>query len=158
RFGHILSAVNWSSDAAFWPVLVEHLPPRGAGVTNLGNTPHYMTVLFLLATRALPGHRTIWAWSPLVTSLAGVALVAWASRRAFGRGRRGRGGGAAARPARRRRGGARGRRGPGGGGGARGAPAAARGAAGAGGRGGARCWRVPPAFPGRPGVSPRLAC
>jgi hypothetical protein len=85
RFGHILSAVNWSSDAAFWPVLVDHLPPRGAGVTNLGNTPHYMTVLFLLATRALPGHWMIWAWSPLVTSLAGVGLVAWASHRAFGR-------------------------------------------------------------------------
>lgn len=85
RFGHILSAVNWSSDAAFWPVLVEHLPPRGAGVTNLGNTPHYMTILFLALTRALPGHRTIWAWTPLLTSLAGVALIAWAARRAFGR-------------------------------------------------------------------------
>src|SRR5256885_4105703 len=85
RFGHILSAVNWSSDAAFWPVLVEHLPPRGAGVTNLGNTPHYVTILFLALTRALPGHRTIWAWTPLLTSLAGVALIAWAARRAFGR-------------------------------------------------------------------------
>jgi hypothetical protein len=85
RFGHILSAVNWSSDAAFWPVLVEHLPPRGAGIANLGNTPHYVTVLFLLATRALPGHHAIWAWSPLVTSLGGVGLAAWASRRAFGR-------------------------------------------------------------------------
>lgn len=85
RFGHILSAVNWSSDAAFWPMLAEHLPETGTGFTNLGNTPHYMTILFLAATKAIPGHRAIWAVTPLLTSLAGVALIAWAARRAFGR-------------------------------------------------------------------------
>jgi len=69
---------NLDADAASGPVIGELFgaAPAHANVV-LGTFAWYSTLLFDLATKWLPYHRTIWEAAPYAMALAGAALTAW---------------------------------------------------------------------------------
>jgi hypothetical protein len=85
HLGAILSGIYRDSDAAVAPVLATlapHAPPGSTVV--LGQHAWYEDFLVLLATRWLPLHRQLWLILPIVWCGAGLGLLAWTIRRAFG--------------------------------------------------------------------------
>jgi hypothetical protein len=86
-FHDVITSVYVSSDAALAPVLGEAIGHIPAGsFISLGNHAWYEEWLFLLITRGLPAHRSVWEVAPALWSLAGVALLLWAARMALGTG------------------------------------------------------------------------
>ncbi|MDQ4149973.1 MAG: hypothetical protein M3164_08315 [Actinomycetota bacterium] len=89
NFPRLIQAVYWNSDLAFMPLLAEDLQSlrslRSAGEVNMGNTPYYSTLWFLLMTKPLPAYRLIWAVGPYLLALAAVGLMAWSAWRVAGR-------------------------------------------------------------------------
>lgn len=76
---------NWRPDFVWAPLLARDLAEiGGGGLINVGETPHYSTIWFLLWTGRLPLNRVIWDFAPLVITVAGVGLMAWAARRLAG--------------------------------------------------------------------------
>jgi hypothetical protein len=72
-----ITSTNLDADAASGPVIGELFgaAPAHANVV-LGEFGWYATLLFDLATKWLPAHRTMWEAAPYVMALAGAALVA----------------------------------------------------------------------------------
>lgn len=85
RFSALITAVNMNSDAAVAPVIGQLLgsAPNGSQAI-LGNHPWYEPLLFLRATAGLPAHRQLWDVTPAAWFFAGIAILAWATWRAFG--------------------------------------------------------------------------
>ena len=69
---------NLDADAASGPVIGELFgaAPAHANVV-LGTFAWYSTLLFDLATKWLPYHRTVWEAAPYAMAVAGAALTAW---------------------------------------------------------------------------------
>jgi hypothetical protein len=72
-----ITSTNLDADAASGPVIGELFgaAPAHANVV-LGEFGWYATLLFDLATKGLPAHRTMWEAAPYAMALAGAALVA----------------------------------------------------------------------------------
>ncbi|MGH2810600.1 MAG: hypothetical protein ACRDIA_06935, partial [Actinomycetota bacterium] len=85
RFGRILRALYWISDLAFMPLLAEDLASfTDPGKVNMGNTPYFNVLWWLMATKHLPFHRAIWAAGPYLLSAATVVLIALGARKVSG--------------------------------------------------------------------------
>ena len=77
---------NLDADAVSGPVIGELFgaAPAHANVV-LGTFPWYSTLLFDLATKWLPYHRTVWEVAPYGMVVAGAALTAWSVSRVASR-------------------------------------------------------------------------
>ena len=77
---------NLDADAASGPVIGELFgaAPAHANVV-LGTFAWYSTLLFDLATKWLPYHRTVWEAAPYAMAVAGAALTAWSVSRVASR-------------------------------------------------------------------------
>jgi hypothetical protein len=82
----LVRALYLTSDQASAPYLGElyRQAPPGAEVV-LGRFPWYTTLWFESLTAGLPAHRQLWEVGPWITSLLGVALLAWSTAKAAGR-------------------------------------------------------------------------
>jgi hypothetical protein len=82
----ILHQIYRSSDTGAAGVLAQLLDgaPSGARVT-LGDHPYFEEIAFMVLTRWLPFHRTVWYLAPVAFSAAGLGLFAWTAREVFGR-------------------------------------------------------------------------
>lgn len=85
RFPRIASALYWNSDLAFASVLVDDMGATPGGVIKVGPAPHYTTIWYLYLTRSLPFRQAVWEITPLLLSIAGAGLIAWACCYAYGR-------------------------------------------------------------------------
>jgi hypothetical protein len=86
RFNAVITTINEDSDVVVAPVMAKLLGQvHGPSTTVLGNHPYYEEFLFLRATAGLPFYRQLWEITPLLWSLLGVGVFAWATARAFGR-------------------------------------------------------------------------
>jgi hypothetical protein len=74
----IIATAYLDADTVSAPVIGQLFgsAPAGAHVV-LGEFGWYATLLFLLATKALPLHRQVWEVAPYVLAFAGVVLTAW---------------------------------------------------------------------------------
>jgi hypothetical protein len=84
-FTTILVHVEYSADVTSAQVIGELFSHRGGSTVYLGDIAWYSTLFFELATKWLPGHRTIWDAGPYAIALGSVALMAWAAWRVAGR-------------------------------------------------------------------------
>jgi hypothetical protein len=84
-FGSVVRSLYSSADVASAPYIGELLPsaPSSAHVV-LGHIPWYEGLWGELLTRGWPLHRQLWEVGPWLASLAGIALVAWATAKAAG--------------------------------------------------------------------------
>jgi len=86
QFGRVVANVNLDADVVSAPVIGQlfgSASPHASIV--LGEFGWYATLLFELATKWLPFHRTIWEVTPYLMALAGVALAAWSVWQVAGR-------------------------------------------------------------------------
>jgi hypothetical protein len=85
-FGSLVRALYSSADVAAAPYIGQLLPaaPRGAHVV-LGHIAWYEALWAEWLTRGWPFFRQLWEVGPWLASLAGIALVAWATAKAAGR-------------------------------------------------------------------------
>lgn len=83
RFGGIVGALYWDSDAAGAFVLGELVP--GHGTVEIPRFGWWTSLWWLLATRGLPGHEHLWEATGYVFALATVAVVGWGTWRVAGR-------------------------------------------------------------------------
>lgn len=76
---------HWRPDFVWAPLLARDLASAGpGGIINVGDTPHYSTIWFLILTERLPFSRQIWDFAPFIITLGGLALMAWAARKVAG--------------------------------------------------------------------------
>ena len=75
----LIEHLYWDSDAATATVIAETF--GGSGTVILQRFGWFTALWFELLTRPLPLHRQIWEVAPYLFSLAGVALLAYASWR-----------------------------------------------------------------------------
>jgi hypothetical protein len=83
KFPTLVRAVYWDSDAASAFVLGSLL--RGHGTVEIPRFGWWTSMWWLLATRALPGHRYLWELTGYLFALATAALLGWATARVAGR-------------------------------------------------------------------------
>jgi hypothetical protein len=85
-FGSLVRSLYSSADVAAAPYIGQLLPaaPGGAHVV-LGHIAWYEALWGESLTRGWPLHRQLWEIGPWLASLAGIALVAWATVKAAGR-------------------------------------------------------------------------
>jgi hypothetical protein len=76
RLPDLIGRVYWDSDAASATVIAQTF---GHGSVILERFGWFTGLWFELLTKPLPFHRQVWEVGPYVFSLAGVALLAWAS-------------------------------------------------------------------------------
>ena len=74
---------HWDTDVSGTLTLAERL--RGSGPVHIAHYGEWTTFWWLLATRALPWHEQVWTASGYALTLAGAALVGWATARVGGR-------------------------------------------------------------------------
>jgi hypothetical protein len=74
---------DWDTDVSAPFALAERL--RGSGPVFIPHYGEWTTFWWLLATRALPWHRTIWEASGYTLAVASAVLLAWATARVAGR-------------------------------------------------------------------------
>ncbi|MEN3312992.1 MAG: hypothetical protein V7645_2321 [Actinomycetota bacterium] len=74
---------NWDTDASGTFTLAERL--RGSGPVWVAHYGEWTTFWGLLGTRALPWHEQLWTASGYLLTLAGAALLGWATARVGGR-------------------------------------------------------------------------
>jgi hypothetical protein len=74
---------HWDTDAVGTLTLAERL--RGSGPVYVAHYGEWTTFWGLLATRALPSHEQLWTASGYLLTLAGAALLGWATARVAGR-------------------------------------------------------------------------
>jgi hypothetical protein len=74
---------NWDTDVTAKLVVAERL--RGSGPVYIPHYGEWTTLWWLLATRALSWHRDLWTASGYTWTLAGAALLGWATWRVGGR-------------------------------------------------------------------------
>lgn len=80
----LVEGAFWNSDVASLPLVAGTMAHRAGGVAHVSVANYYSTILFDMATRALPAHRGIWEGFSLAASLLGVALLGRAATRAAG--------------------------------------------------------------------------
>jgi hypothetical protein len=86
EFRGITAHLYTNSDFALAPVIAHLLGDTPAGTrVIIGDFRWYEPLTYLWATRWLPLHRQLWDVTPLVCDLGGVGLLAWSTRRTFGR-------------------------------------------------------------------------
>jgi hypothetical protein len=74
---------DWDTDVSGPFALAERL--RGSGPVHIPHYGEWTTFWWLLATRALPWHATLWEASGYTLAVASAALLAWATGRVAGR-------------------------------------------------------------------------
>jgi hypothetical protein len=74
---------DWDTDVSGPFALAERL--RGSGPVNIPHYGEWTTFWWLLATRALPWHATLWEASGYTLAVASAALLAWATARLAGK-------------------------------------------------------------------------
>jgi hypothetical protein len=74
---------DWDTDVSAPFALAERL--RGSGPVNIPHYGEWTTFWWLLATRWLPWHATIWEASGYTLAVASAALLGWATARVAGR-------------------------------------------------------------------------
>jgi hypothetical protein len=81
----LVSALYLNADSASAPVIGSYIdsvsPDR---VVTLGEYPWYEPVWFMQLTDWLPAHRQLWEAAPFLFSAAGIALIVWTAKRAWG--------------------------------------------------------------------------
>lgn len=83
--GLLAGHYHWGPDFIWAPLLARDLAETGSGgLINVGDTPHYSTIWFLMLTESLPFSRLIWEVTPFLITLFGLALMAWAARKVAG--------------------------------------------------------------------------
>lgn len=90
RLPRILDAISWNADALAPGLIAERAAEGGrvgepVGPTVLGDISSASTLWFHLLTEGLPGHRILWAWTPVLVLVATAALIGWACARLAGR-------------------------------------------------------------------------
>jgi len=81
----LLGNLYLNADVASAPVIASLIGGAPPGrVVTLGEYTWYEPLWFMRATAGLPAHRLIWELAPVLFSLAGLALVVWASWRTLG--------------------------------------------------------------------------
>ncbi len=85
NYRSILVGVFWNSDVASIPLIAGDVAHHAGGVARVSFASYYSTFMFDLLTKGLPFHRGLWEFLSIGLSLAGVVLMAWASRRAAGK-------------------------------------------------------------------------
>jgi hypothetical protein len=86
QFGAAIRAGNLDADAVSAPVIGELFGQAGPHASVvLGTFGWYATLLFELATKWLPAHRSVWEVMPYAMALGSVALVTWSVWRLAGR-------------------------------------------------------------------------
>jgi hypothetical protein len=73
---------DWDTDVSAPFALAERL--RGSGPVHIPHYGEWTTFWWLLATRALPWHATVWEASGYTLAVASAALLAWATARVAG--------------------------------------------------------------------------
>jgi hypothetical protein len=74
---------DWDTDVSGPLALAERL--RGSGPVHIPHYGEWTTFWWLLATRALPWHETLWEASGYALAVASAGLLAWATGRVAGR-------------------------------------------------------------------------
>ncbi len=74
---------DWDTDVSGPFALAERL--RGSGPVHIPHYGEWTTFWWLLATRALPWHATVWEASGYTLAVASAALLAWATARVAGK-------------------------------------------------------------------------
>jgi hypothetical protein len=74
---------HWDTDVSGTLTVAERL--RGSGPVHLAHYGQWTTFWWLLGTRAFPWHEHLWTASGYALTLAGAALVGWATARLGGR-------------------------------------------------------------------------
>lgn len=90
RLPRLVDAISWNADALAPALIAERAGAAAdeldrAGTTVLGDISSASTLGFHLLTQSLPGHRTLWEYTPAVVALCTALLVAWSCRRLAGR-------------------------------------------------------------------------
>ncbi len=81
----LLGNLYLNADVASAPVIASLIGRAPSGrVVTLGEYTWFEPLWFMRATAGLPAHRLIWELAPVLFSLAGLALVVWASWRTLG--------------------------------------------------------------------------
>ncbi|CAN5872558.1 hypothetical protein BH23ACT12_BH23ACT12_00160 [soil metagenome] len=76
---------HWRPDFVWAPLLARDLAETGGGgLINVGDTPHYSTIWFLVLTEGLPFSRQLWEVAPFLITLCGLALMAWSAHKVAG--------------------------------------------------------------------------
>lgn len=76
---------NWRPDFVWAPLLARDLAETGGGgLINVGETPHYSTIWFLMLTENLPFDHQVSEYAPFVITVAGLGLMAWATGKVAG--------------------------------------------------------------------------
>jgi hypothetical protein len=85
QFSRVIDAIHLNPDAMWAPVLIRDLDfGTSGGLIFVGEASHLTTLWFLNLTRTLPFSELIWDWTPYLTYLATLGLVAWACRQVAG--------------------------------------------------------------------------
>lgn len=90
RLPRLVDAISWNADALAPALIAERAGSAPGeldrvGTTVLGDISSASTLGFHLLTQSIPGHRTLWEYTPAVVALCTALLVAWSCWRLAGR-------------------------------------------------------------------------